>query len=185
MGLDMVRTSCPRVGKVSLDRVRSSLHVVRMRDFAPGNVRADNISSVTFSHECYIQNSRKDAGGLGTAQQRLHTSEQPPCYPDYKARRGNGPTKRTVMFCCFYGWESLKKDDDPALYDKGGYRWRLYGRKAHGEAATPCYKFASCFPRRLKIPKSKMKLQRQGSLLSAYKLWTGQVLYAPVTKRNP
>ncbi|XP_075741905.1 uncharacterized protein LOC119178475 isoform X10 [Rhipicephalus microplus] len=95
MGLDMVRTSCPRVGKVSLDRVRSSLHVVRMRDFAPGNVRADNISSVTFSHECYIQNSRKDAGGLGTAQQRLHTSEQPPCYPDYKARRGNGPTKRT------------------------------------------------------------------------------------------
>nr|XP_037285576.1 uncharacterized protein LOC119178475 isoform X1 [Rhipicephalus microplus] len=65
-----------------------------------------------------------------------------------------------VMFCCFYGWESLKKDDDPALYDKGGYRWRLYGRKAHGEAATPCYKFASCFPRRLKIPKSKMKLQR-------------------------
>ncbi|XP_075741799.1 uncharacterized protein LOC119178475 isoform X2 [Rhipicephalus microplus] len=39
--------------------------------------------------------------------------------------------------------------------------------------------------RRLKIPKSKMKLQRQGSLLSAYKLWTGQVLYAPVTKRNP
>nr|XP_037285579.1 uncharacterized protein LOC119178475 isoform X4 [Rhipicephalus microplus] len=161
-------------------------------------------------------NSRKDAGGLGTAQQRLHTSEQPPCYPDYKARRGNGPTKRTshvqyldyvatlrkqhisqawcallrslpsslwsffcgfhglqslkrdnhrafydkVMFCCFYGWESLKKDDDPALYDKGGYRWRLYGRKAHGEAATPCYKFASCFPRRLKIPKSKMKLQR-------------------------
>ncbi|XP_075741914.1 uncharacterized protein LOC119178475 isoform X11 [Rhipicephalus microplus] len=40
-------------------------------------------------------NSRKDAGGLGTAQQRLHTSEQPPCYPDYKARRGNGPTKRT------------------------------------------------------------------------------------------
>ncbi|XP_075741838.1 uncharacterized protein LOC119178475 isoform X4 [Rhipicephalus microplus] len=113
-----------------------------------------------FFRGCNLCLGRKDAGGLGTAQQRLHTSEQPPCYPDYKARRGNGPTKRTVMFCCFYGWESLKKDDDPALYDKGGYRWRLYGRKAHGEAATPCYKFASCFPRRLKIPKSKMKLQR-------------------------
>ncbi|XP_075741851.1 uncharacterized protein LOC119178475 isoform X5 [Rhipicephalus microplus] len=71
-----------------------------------------------FFRGCNLCLGRKDAGGLGTAQQRLHTSEQPPCYPDYKARRGNGPTKRTVMFCCFYGWESLKKDDDPALYDK-------------------------------------------------------------------
>lgn len=25
---------------------------------------------------------------------------------------------RHVMFCCFYGWQSLKRDDDPALYDE-------------------------------------------------------------------